>query len=59
MSEPGAGSDVVGMPEAERRRTATPQRHKMWITNGPDASVLVIYAKTSDKASAPSWWRKA
>jgi isovaleryl-CoA dehydrogenase len=51
MSEPGAGSDVVGMRlKAERRGDRyVLNGNKMWITNGPDASVLVIYAKTSDK----------
>jgi isovaleryl-CoA dehydrogenase len=51
MSEPGAGSDVVGMRlRAERRgERYVLNGSKMWITNGPDASVLVIYAKTSDK----------
>src|SRR6266852_3654122 len=51
MSEPGAGSDVVGMRlRAERRGDRyILNGNKMWITNGPDADVLVIYAKTSDK----------
>src|ERR1700757_3094089 len=51
MSEPGAGSDVVGMKlKAERRGGEyVLNGNKMWITNGPDADVLVIYAKTSDK----------
>jgi isovaleryl-CoA dehydrogenase len=51
MSEPGAGSDVVGMRlRAERRgEKYVLNGNKMWITNGPDADVLVIYAKTSDK----------
>jgi len=51
MSEPGAGSDVVGMKlKAERRGDRyVLNGNKMWITNGPDASVLVIYAKTSDR----------
>src|SRR6478672_1867583 len=52
MSEPGAGSDVVGM------RTRADKRgdrfilngSKMWITNGPDADVLVVYAKTDPPA---------
>ena len=54
MSEPGAGSDVVGM----RTRADKRGDHyvlnggKMWITNGPDADVLVIYAKT-DPAAGP------
>jgi len=51
MSEPGAGSDVVGMRlRAERRGDAyVLNGNKMWITNGPDADVLVIYGKTSDQ----------
>lgn len=51
MSEPGAGSDVVGMKlRAERRKDHyVLNGNKMWITNGPDADVLVIYAKTSDQ----------
>ena len=46
--EPGAGSDVVSMQlRAERAATATSSTaRKMWITNGPDADVLVVYAKT-------------
>jgi isovaleryl-CoA dehydrogenase len=50
MSEPGAGSDVVGMRlKAERRGDRyILNGSKMWITNGPDADVLVIYAKSSD-----------
>src|SRR6185436_18131087 len=51
MSEPGAGSDVVGMRlRAERRADRyLLNGNKMWITNGPDASVLVVYGKTSDQ----------
>jgi isovaleryl-CoA dehydrogenase len=51
MSEPGAGSDVVGMRlKAERRgERYLLNGNKMWITNGPDADVLVIYGKTSDR----------
>jgi len=51
MSEPGAGSDVVGMRlRAERRgERYILNGNKMWITNGPDADVLVIYGKTSDQ----------
>jgi isovaleryl-CoA dehydrogenase len=51
MSEPGAGSDVVGMKlRAERRGAAyVLNGNKMWITNGPDADVLVVYGKTSDR----------
>ena len=54
MSEPGAGSDVVGMrTRAEKRGDRyVLNGNKMWITNGPDADVLVIYAKT-DPAAGP------
>jgi isovaleryl-CoA dehydrogenase len=48
MSEPNAGSDVVSMKlRAERRGDYfVLNGSKMWITNGPDAHVYVIYAKT-------------
>jgi isovaleryl-CoA dehydrogenase len=51
MSEPGAGSDVVGMRlKAERRgERYVLNGNKMWITNGPDAELLVVYGKTSDQ----------
>jgi isovaleryl-CoA dehydrogenase len=54
MSEPGAGSDVVGMrTRAERRGDHyVLNGNKMWITNGPDADVLVIYAKTDPTAGS-------
>ena len=54
MSEPNAGSDVVGMRlRAERRGDRyLLNGNKMWITNGPDADVLVVYAKT-DPAAGP------
>ncbi|MBW8270896.1 isovaleryl-CoA dehydrogenase [Caldovatus aquaticus] len=54
MSEPGAGSDVVGMRlRAEKRGDRyVLNGSKMWITNGPDADVLVVYAKT-DPAAGP------
>src|SRR6266705_7174636 len=47
MSEPGAGSDVVSMKtRAEYRKGKfVLNGSKMWITNGPDADVLVVYAK--------------
>jgi len=54
MSEPNAGSDVVGM----RLRADFKRDHwvlngsKMWITNGPDADVLVVYAKNDLEAGA-------
>ena len=54
MSEPGAGSDVVSM-----KLRADPKGSdyvlngtKMWITNGPDANTLVVYAKTNPEANA-------
>ena len=52
MSEPGAGSDVVSMRlRAERRgERYLLNGNKMWITNGPDADVLVVYAKTDAEA---------
>jgi isovaleryl-CoA dehydrogenase len=52
MSEPGAGSDVVSMKlHAEKRgHHYVLNGSKMWITNGPDADVLVVYAKTSPDA---------
>ena len=48
MSEPGAGSDVVSMRlKAEKKGDRyVLNGNKMWITNGPDADVYVIYAKT-------------
>jgi isovaleryl-CoA dehydrogenase len=52
MSEPGAGSDVVSMRlRADRRGDRyVLNGTKMWITNGPNANVLVIYAKTDPDA---------
>ena len=56
MSEPGAGSDVVSMRlRADRRGIGAGERfvlngNKMWITNGPDADTLVVYAKTDPQA---------
>jgi isovaleryl-CoA dehydrogenase len=54
MSEPGAGSDVVSMRlKAEKRNDRyVLNGTKMWITNGPDADTLVVYAKT-DPAAGP------
>src|ERR1700748_2367132 len=54
MSEPGAGSDVVSMrTRAERRGDGYVLNGiKMWITNGPDADALVVYAKTDAQAGA-------
>ncbi len=52
MSEPGAGSDVVSMKlKAEKRGDRyVLNGSKMWITNGPDADTLVVYAKTDPSA---------
>lgn len=54
MSEPGAGSDVVSMRlRAERQGDVfVLNGNKMWITNGPDADVLVVYAKTDVSAGS-------
>ena len=54
MSEPGAGSDVVSMQLRAVRRGAeyVLTGRKMWITNGPDADVLVVYAKTEPAAGS-------
>lgn len=54
MSEPGAGSDVVSMKlRAELRGDHyVLNGNKMWITNGPDADVLVVYAKTDPDAGS-------
>ena len=52
MSEPGAGSDVVGSMacRAEKRGNVwVANGSKMWITNGPDAEVLVVYTRTAPK----------
>ena len=54
MSEPNAGSDVVSMKLTARKQG---DRYilngtKMWITNGPDADVVVVYAKTDIEAGA-------
>jgi isovaleryl-CoA dehydrogenase len=56
MSEPGAGSDVVSMRLRAERRGDGPgapyvlNGSKMWITNGPDADTLIVYAKTDPQA---------
>uniref|UniRef100_A0A1B6KKR0 Isovaleryl-CoA dehydrogenase, mitochondrial n=1 Tax=Graphocephala atropunctata TaxID=36148 RepID=A0A1B6KKR0_9HEMI len=55
MSEPGAGSDVVSMRlRADKKGDYyVLNGNKFWITNGPDADVLVVYAKTNMNASKP------
>ena len=54
MSEPNAGSDVVSMQlKAELKGDHyVLNGNKMWITNGPDAHVLVVYAKTDPSAAS-------
>src|SRR5467141_3114503 len=54
MSEPGAGSDVVSMKtRAEKKGDRyVLNGSKMWITNGPQAETLVVYAKTDPAAGA-------
>jgi isovaleryl-CoA dehydrogenase len=54
MSEPGAGSDVVSM-QLRAERTGSHYvltGRKMWITNGPDAEVFIVYARTAADAGA-------
>lgn len=52
MSEPGSGSDVVSMKlKAEKKGDRyILNGNKMWITNGPEAETLVVYAKTDPSA---------
>ena len=55
MSEPNSGSDVVSMSlhaEKQGNKTYLLNGTKMWITNGPDADVLIIYAKTEPSAGS-------
>src|SRR5215204_248717 len=54
MSEPGAGSDVVSMRTRADKRDGryVLNGNKMWITNGPEAETLVVYAKTDPEAGA-------
>ena len=54
MSEPGAGSDVVSMKLRAEKRNGyyVLNGNKYWITNGPDADTLVVYAKTDPEAGA-------
>jgi isovaleryl-CoA dehydrogenase len=52
MSEPGAGSDVVGSMSCRaelRGEVWVANGNKMWITNGPEADVLVVYMRTAGK----------
>ena len=52
MSEPGAGSDVVGSMACRAQKKGdrwVANGSKMWITNGPDADVLIVYMRTAPK----------
>ena len=52
MSEPGAGSDVVGSMACRAEKKGdryVANGNKMWITNGPDADVLIVYMRTAPK----------
>ncbi|HXN15636.1 MAG TPA: isovaleryl-CoA dehydrogenase [Usitatibacter sp.] len=52
MSEPGAGSDVVGSMACRAEKKADrwiANGSKMWITNGPDADVLIVYMRTATR----------
>jgi isovaleryl-CoA dehydrogenase len=54
MSEPGAGSDVVGSMTCraeEKDGVWVANGSKMWITNGPDADVLLVYMRTAPRAA--------
>ena len=54
MSEPGAGTDVLGLKTKAVYDAASDTYsitgNKMWITNGPHADVVVVYAKTDQSA---------
>jgi isovaleryl-CoA dehydrogenase len=54
MSEPNAGSDVVSMKLTAKKQgdKYILNGNKMWITNGPDANVFIIYAKTDTSAGS-------
>jgi len=52
MSEPGAGSDVVGSMSCKAEKKGdvwVANGNKMWITNGPEADVLIVYMRTANK----------
>ena len=55
MSEPGSGSDVVSMStKAEKKGDYyVLNGSKFWITNGPDADTLVVYARTDPNTDKP------
>src|ERR1041385_7562775 len=56
MSEPNSGSDVLSMRLRAERKPGSDSfifnGNKMWITNGPDADILVVYAKTDPAAGS-------
>ncbi len=55
MSEPGAGSDVVGSMSCRAVKQGDrwiANGNKMWITNGPDADTLIVYMRTSEIESS-------
>jgi isovaleryl-CoA dehydrogenase len=56
MSETGAGSDVMGMQLFAEKKSDRYllNGHKMWITNGPEANIIIVYAKTEKNKSAES-----
>jgi len=57
MSEPDAGSDVVGSMSCHAEKKGNvwvANGTKRWITNGPDAGVLIVYMRTADKQQAGS-----
>ncbi len=54
MSEPGAGSDVVGSMSCKAEKKGdvwVANGSKMWITNGPDADVLLVYMRTAPRTA--------
>lgn len=54
MSEPGAGSDVVGSMSCKAEKKGdvwVANGSKMWITNGPDADVLLVYMRTAPRSA--------
>ncbi|MGH8234941.1 MAG: acyl-CoA dehydrogenase family protein, partial [Rhodanobacteraceae bacterium] len=54
MSEPGAGSDVVGSMKCKAKKKGDhwgANGNKMWITNGPEANVLLVYMRTADRTA--------
>jgi isovaleryl-CoA dehydrogenase len=55
MSEPNSGSDVVSMKTnaVKSGNKWILNGNKMWITNGPDAHVVVVYAKTEQNGTFP------